>query len=238
MRDRLFGVELEFGNGNFSPGSLSEHLRRNGFNRFSGNIGRDGSGIELRTPVLNGTKDLKELKSLVYYLNEIGCYTTQNDGLHVHHDAPEFYNNKPMLVKLLKSWFENQSEIEKLIVPRRRKSGHCPDIQAAHISSFESRNWGTMKDNINYTLPRGNLNLKALNRHRTIELRYHEGTLDWDHIESWVRFGQSFLNGVVKRKRPLAKTDSPVILMNRLKTSKRAKEILIAKANSFTPQYA
>lgn len=255
MRDREFGVELEFSSNGHKSFGVGDTLYESGFEDWVGtryeryyhsigsyrngyrNIGQDGSELEIRSPILQGRKGFKELKTVLNILNSMGCYTTTMDGLHVHHNAPEFEDNKELVTKLLKSWFNNQDEISKMITPRRViADSPCPSIRQEHINFFEDSN-SHLSSAIHQNLPRGNINLQSLPEHGSIEIRYMEGTLNWDIIESWIRFGQSLLNGVTKRKNPIVKTGSPVILMNRLKTSSKAKTILSEKVMQYHTIY-
>lgn len=254
MNDRRFGVELEFHSGGIKNEGVGNALVDAGLQHWVGEkiereawhgsfvyydkIGSDGSEIELRSPILCGKNGLKELYKVVRTLNEVGCYTTDFDGLHVHHDAPEFVDNEKLVLKLLKSWVNNQEQISKFIEPKRAEKtnhGPCAHLTQDGIDSFEySLNNGARLSNaIAGNLPRGNLNVHSLVEHGTVEFRYHEGTLDWDEIESWINFGQDFLNGVLKRKNPVNETESPVVLLNRLKARKNTREALINKAISF-----
>lgn len=253
MRDRRFGVELEFNSNLLGNLRIGEEMTAAGFGRWVGDrieeyydrnygrsysyydqIGADGSDLEIRSPILKGTKGFKELQGVVTLLNDLGCYTTSSDGLHVHHDAPEFRNDKELIIKLLKSWQANQDHIGKFVSPSRvnRSSSPCPQLTEGSIVAFERNSNEHLDVQINRYLPRGNLNCRSLYEHGSVEFRWHEGTLNWTEIESWVKFGQSFLNGVVNRKRPIAKMQTPVVMLNRLKTNKNVYANLVEKAVS------
>ncbi len=258
MRNRQFGVEIEFssnGNGNVGVGDA---LTREGYGQWVGEkvesydsyygryenyysaLGYDGSELELRSPILSGTDGFKQVKGVLEVLNGIGCMTTSSDGLHVHHDCPELVDNKPMLINMLRSWEQNQDHISKFITPLRanRTGAPCAIIQSSHIDNFESReestdrNWYTnpMQRQIHNTLPRGSVNCQSLYEHGTIELRYLEGTLNWDVVESWIKFGQKFLDTVLSRKSPIPKQENPVVFLNRLKATKKTRVTLVEKA--------
>lgn len=85
--DRRFGVEIEHGN----PAGwleVGKKVRRK-FPRWD-NTGSDGSGVEVRSPILRGQSGLDELGEVMEFLTEIGGYVSQSDGMHVHHDARDF----------------------------------------------------------------------------------------------------------------------------------------------------
>lgn len=258
MRNREFGVELEFDSNGLEAHGVGELLWKNGFReewigdrtsfvRYSGEqvasfngISHDGSEIEIRTPILKGKKGFNDLKKVVNLLRDAGCYTTEVDGLHVHHNAPDYVENKELIVKLLRSWKYNEFNIASFIEEERAglslnwddwgDGSPCPTFEMSNVIALENRNNATASDISRSGFERNNLNINSLTKHGSIEFRFHEGTLNWDEIESWIRFGQSLLNGVKRRKTAFPPADNPVILMNRLKTNKRAMEYLSRKS--------
>lgn len=253
MRNRRFGVELEFDSNGLGVEGVGDLLSSNGigeawtgqkesYETYYGEyhhtysaIGEDGSEIELRSPILEGERGFKELRKVVSLLNNAGCYTTEEDGLHVHHDAPDYRHDKDLVVKLLKSWKNNEHHIamfvdearasESLYLDEWGGNSPCPTFPYSNIYNVEQIQEPDFTNGLyraGFSV-RNNLNINALRRHGSIEFRMHEGTLYWDQIEAWIRFGQSFLNSVKSRKNPVTSVDNPVILMNRLKTNKRAR---------------
>src|SRR5512138_1933860 len=92
--ERGFGVEIECGHRDGCD-HVRASMQSAGFNMRSDyahggyNVGYDGSGVEVRTPILRGKEGFRELKRIFKHLNDEGCYVTTRDGMHVHHDAPE-----------------------------------------------------------------------------------------------------------------------------------------------------
>lgn len=85
----------------------------------------DGSGCEVRSPVLCGDDDMKELEAVMNMLKELGGRVYQADGLHVHHDAPEYLVDDDKLAykricTLAQSWCNNQAIINDLVSEHRR----------------------------------------------------------------------------------------------------------------------
>lgn len=261
MKNREFGVELEFDSNGLGTHGVGDLLWNNGFREewtglrefYDGyysdsyygydRISEDGSEVELRSPILQGESGFKDLRKVVDLLNNHGCFTTEQDGLHVHHNAPDFRESKDLTVRLLKSWKHNEHHIAQFIEEERSReslqapgiygSGSpCPTFDHNQINALERANEVDFTMNLYRTgfTTRNNLNINSLRSHGSVEFRMHEGTLYWPQIEAWIRFGQSFLNGVKSRKNPIETVDSPVVLMNRLKTNKRAQIQLARKA--------
>lgn len=206
MRNRRFGVELEFNSNGIGREGIARELGRAfdsvGLRRwyFMDRIHWDGSELELATPPLRGKEGFDKLKFVMDTLNGLGCYTTEEDGLHVHHDAPEFTQNIELCIRLVKNWKNNSHLIYQFIDPSRTYDSYdgegnywaCPAWSDAELNELISRkeipNWA-----------RHDLNLCALSKHGTVEIRLHEGTLDFEVASSWIKFGQKFIDHTVKR---------------------------------------
>lgn len=228
MRERRFGVEIEFGSRQTNHVQVRNLLRQSrlfkGASRWGDNVGSDGSGIEVRSPILQGKDGFKQLEAVLHYLKEeCGGYVTRADGLHVHHDAPEFIGDFDALVRLVKSWSANQEVIKKMVHPARTYNA-CPRWTRDYVTALERtdpalaihQGWG-----------RRALNIDALREHGTIEIRQHEGTLDFDKAKSWIEFGQHFIESTLNRKRPIPCADAPDVLLRRVRVPKKASEHLL-----------
>jgi hypothetical protein len=197
-------------------------------------VGCDGSGVEARTPVLQGEAGFKELRKGVKAIRDTGGYVTTADGLHVHHGTPGLTHEEA--VKLIKSWHVNTHTINTFVAPRRRSGYPCPAWNARYIRTLERDKTEPGEDRWEHWWahcgPRGAINLHSLIAHETIELRLLEGTLHYPLIEAWVKFGQRFLNEALKkeRKRPIQQINQHERLLEQLGVAKRHKEVLLAKA--------
>lgn len=210
MNNRRFGVEIECGNHHAHYVEIQNLLRRNRIRGVS-SVGSDGSGIEVRTTPLQGKDGFKVLDELMHFLRDQGCYTTNADGMHVHHDTPELRNNFMLQQQLVKSWLDNQTLILPFVAPRRVGSMSCPRWSARTFNDFAA---GIDRHS------RRNLNINSIHRHGTVEIRLHEGTLDFDRAEAWVKFGQYFISNVLSRKRPLAACADSAVLLRRIRAPK------------------
>jgi hypothetical protein len=231
-RVKTFGVEIEC----YHPQGYNQVrtiLRQAGCSA-EWDVGRDGSGVEARTPVLQGEAGFKELRKGVKAIRDTGGYVTNADGLHVHHGTPGL--TKAEAVKLIKSWHANTHTINTFVAPRRRTGYPCPPWNATYIRQLERDNTQPGPDRYEHWWahcgPRGAINLHSLIDHETIELRLFEGTLHYPLIEAWVKFGQRFLNEALKkqRTRPLRQVNQHERLLEQLGVAKRHKAVLLAKA--------
>lgn len=225
MTNRTFGVEIECG---FRPRISASHVRSQiraaGLGVWS--VGHDGTDIEIRTPILRGVKGLNKLKKALALIQDMGGYVTVRDGLHVHHGAREFRHDMGAIRKLVKSWYENQAVIEQMVSQSRRpggsRQGACPrwtehDLLALDQSS--DLNWS-----------RRSLNIASLLQHGTIEIRLHEGTLDFDEAKAWILFGQKFIEGVLAGHTPSEKVESTDALLKHIRLGYKSGAFLREKA--------
>jgi len=235
VRDRRFGVEIEFDSNGLGRSGVTRILRdafdKNGLRRwnFLGRMHHDGSDLELKTPILRGKDGFNKLKIVMDTLYE-NCDVTKDDGFHVHHDAPEFTYNVDNCIRLVKSWRANSHLIYQFVDPYRtnleREGGHwaCPAWTDSHLKEMERKklipNWD-----------RNDLNLCALQEHGSIEIRLHEGTLDYFEAESWIKFGQRFIDRVLKHS--IKDSRDATNLLKKVRVSQDAQKMLIDKAKKY-----
>lgn len=234
MRDRRFGVEIEFGSRQVNYTQVRELLRRSrlfkGASNWGNNVGHDGSGIEVRSPILQGKDGFKQLETILHFLREdCGGYVTRSDGLHVHHDAPEFVGDFDAIVRLVKSWSANQEVIKQMVHPARTYAA-CPRWTRDYITALEQVAQANPAQLIQQRWGRRALNIDSLREHGTIEIRQHEGTLDFDKAKSWIEFGQHFIESALNRKRPIPCADAPDVLLKRVRVPKKSSERLLQVA--------
>jgi hypothetical protein len=223
-----------------------ELLRDNGFKSWADMyIHQDGSGTEIPSPILRGAKGLLELKKVMELLVDNDATVTAEDGLHVHHDAPEFVDDDDLTMKLVETWSANREHISKFVSEYRRGNywacyaDYWNEHKIAQIKSGSIYRDGddAYKNKPKYFSERfAALNISSLDEHGTIEIRQHEGTLNFNHAAAWVYFGQAFLETVKKRKTILTCADSAQLL-SRTKTAKVASLVLMDKvANPVFPE--
>lgn len=141
VSERTFGVEIEctFGTKPTKSDLLWGDPDRNiqlrsarkafaahpDLSEWSKNIGMDGSGIEIRSPVLKGEAGIEELTAAFNFLIERGSSVTNQDGMHVHHGAKDVAKDYKALFRLVKSWADYTPVINQMVAPRRRTSNMC-----------------------------------------------------------------------------------------------------------------
>jgi hypothetical protein len=181
------------------------------------------SGIEIKSPILQGEDGFSELKKVFDLLNAERFWIDSTCGMHIHHDAPEYRENFDMTMRLVQSWFENQELIHNMVADYRLENDYCPPWLDGDID------WINTEKSFD-SCDRNSLNVTSLHHHGTIEIRLHEGTMDYEEAESWIKFGQSFIDSVSGRKKPLKPLTNEELLLRRIKVEKNASRFLTTKA--------
>ena len=239
MSNRPFGVEIECYTPNPEQDVYGDYcdgvaaaaclLHDNNFSSWSSLVSSDESldegGAEIKSPVLYGQTGFDELKSVVNLLNANQYYVESDCGLHVHLDAPEFENNPKLIVKTAKSWNKNQELINNMVADWRINNDHCEIWEGRDVEHLEK----CLRDNIGLDATlRGSINFGSLPYHGTIEIRQHEGTLNYEEIESWVKFCQAFVDSMTGKE--VRKISTEELLLKRLKVERNASKFLTTKA--------
>jgi hypothetical protein len=241
---RTFGVEIEHGNREGYRFVAAKVKAK--FPRWT-NCGEDGSGVELRSPILQGQSGLDELGEVMEYLKEIGGYVTKNDGMHVHHDASDFVGKRIPVTDAddLVVW----DAIEGRYVERKTRPGHAQKAaSAAVLRVLESyaenqriidrlvdpyrRKWAVIEKTSldswkkNNVIRTGRHNVHY-SRHGTFEFRQFEGCLDPAKAFAWIDFGQCFLNYTHELSRPASCAATAKHLLNRIGCNANTRRALL-----------
>lgn len=223
MTNRAFGVEIECGFiGELGPPEVSHRLERAKLHGWS--VGYDGTYVEARTPILVGEEGLATLKAGMDLFLHMDGYCTDQDGLHVHHNAPEFVSDMSAIVRLVRSWHANQYVIDAMVDPSRVGNyDSCPPWSEEEIDDLVNEQ--TIAD-----FSRNSLNIASLAGKGTIEIRQHEGTLDYDEAEAWILFGQTFIEDVLASHTPTPELGSTDKLLEHIRLGEKSGAFLRAKA--------
>lgn len=227
VTERRFGVEIECIS---NPNPLVDSIRAKGiaierqdYNHRTQNywkIVSDGSlrytgsrqgfhTMELVSPPMQGPEGLQQLKHVCDSLLEVNTLVNTTCGLHVHHDAADFNVRTASL--LAKNYMNSQGAIDKILSESRRSVNdptYCHPIRSSDIRSIEqARSWGDL-----YLDRYRVVNLMAYMRHKTIEFRQHQGTVEFPKIAAWIMLGQSFMNKAIEGVEIQTTSDLDVVM--------------------------
>lgn len=214
---RQFGVEIEC----HVPGGIHGNRAELINDRTQWNVRSDGSlerlGIEVVSPPLKGQTGFNDLSKTLRILKAQKATVYSDCGLHVHHDAEDL--SKDDIIRLCFSWSANQELISSFLKENRQSNGWASPLSQTELNRISKGEFRSCR----YST----VNLCALQDHGTIEIRQHHGSLDFQEIKSWVKFGQSLIRSCKKRKRALKQTP---YLLDRIAVPSKDKKYLMEKA--------
>jgi len=209
---RNFGVELEF-SGNYDMYEMARriysvtgtevHVRgysdKSNLWRLKSDAsvsGRGGYGMELVTPILHGEADMRKLLEVVKVCEANGT-VNRTCGMHVHVDITNA--DALPLRKLQKFFAKYEHAIGGLLSASRRgtNNNYCRDHfnNESLMSIFGKLNGRQTRQLITADMfgIRGKWNFQNYWRQGTVENRAHQGTINPEKVENWVRLTQGFV---------------------------------------------
>ena len=154
------------------------------------------SAYEVVSPVLTGQAGLEQIAKVCSTLTGLGAIVNRSCGFHVHVGVSSSLDNTDFFKRLTRIYKQHGPQIEAVLAPSRRQNGgnsYCRDFRSHTDQALE--NCASVADVIrlvNGPEPRSDryykLNLNAYFRHRTVEFRQHQGTLDAQKATMWTRF--------------------------------------------------
>jgi hypothetical protein len=242
LTDYTFGVEIEcYMPRNMGQRSLMADMISEGFQAVIGyyrdpvrpnvwKITQDGSlgdrrnGIEVVSPVLQGSEGIQQMRKMMKFLEEKGCTVRRQAGFHVHIGAEgrdvNFFRN------LIKLYGHYEGAIDSITSQTRRanNNSYCRSTKArvedgarslliaaaTNIDELALAYAGSLLNIMpSYPAQMENrlerflkVNLAAFWRHTTVEFRQHQGTVDADKAEHWVRVCLRIYDAAVKGLQP------------------------------------
>ncbi len=146
--------------------------------------------IELVSPPLSGREGMEELERVCQALRNSNTLINRSCGLHVHHDA----NDLTMLGAraMARNWAHYQNAIDTVLAPSRRgsaRNSYCMPYTLSHAEIIDNgRNLRQVMNSIGTRYL--TLNYTSFQRHGTIEVRQHQGSIEFSKIAHWIQFGQ------------------------------------------------
>lgn len=141
--------------------------------------------IECVSPILKDNSEGHEsLKTALKALNEAGASVNSSCGLHVHVGVEEYTDKE--YVNIFRNYQKMEVLIDSFMAPSRR--GNC--TWAKSILSFYYGREGMTKEDVRYQMGGRyyKVNPESYRRHKTVEFRQHQGTVNYEKISNWVNF--------------------------------------------------
>lgn len=238
LSNRTFGVEIECGHDEFDEDEVAERMEDAGFKVADYEAGKnhygycdDGSGIEIKTPILKGEKGYAEVYRIMDFLTDLGCYVTRADGMHVHIGAKQFTRDEKACAALARTWYSNQELIGRMCSSHRTGHGACPRVnenETTYLGQTQTDAWGYKHKDFG---GRKALNMQPLEDedYGTIEFRLHEGCLDPRKAVAWIKFCQKLIDYSARERKTISCAKSKTALLTTLGVPHDAIAVLAPK---------
>lgn len=163
-------------------------------NSYDADDTRNMNGIELVSPPMT---DLTQLETVCRVLAEVGAKVNRTAGMHVHHEI------RDMTIEAVKLFVTNyqssQASIDAVVAPSRRAAAqnqYCKPIGSDY--TYRLNGCHTLSD-IQYAyLDRYHVvNLTSYPKYGTLEIRQHQGTVEFEKISNWVKLGQRMIDEAI-----------------------------------------
>lgn len=193
---RTFGVEIECYNASRpdiirAARAHNQVVESQGYNHTDSGVAKivsDGSlsGANTNEVVLPPANDFAALEAFCAALNEAGAKVNRSCGLHVHIDARNMHPS--VAWRVIHNYRLMYDDICHILAPSRINSRWAMlNPEPRGVAS-----WCALADlqcNSRYYA----VNLYAYERHKTIEFRQHQGSVNFDKISRWVEFLQTLV---------------------------------------------
>lgn len=171
---RLVGFEIEY----FVPSRNTEAARE--ATEPFGRIKTDGSilpeqgyrGQEFASKITCGDSTIRTVRKVCTVLRRLGAKVNDSCGLHIHLDV--FDETKEQRNNIALYWQAFEHVFFALVSASRRGNHYCRANHGEPLSYLEGDRYRA-------------LNIAALSKFGTFEVRLHQGTLDRAKIEYWIR---------------------------------------------------
>lgn len=213
-RGRKFGVELEIvgitravamdvlSNAGISVVDLGSYTHRVSqswkvvTDASLSNSRMDGA-CEVVSPPLRGRAGFEALKTVMEALSAAGARVNVSCGTHVHHDINDLTGAQ--VADLLAFYVNRQAAFDQVVAPSRRDGRWCHSWSRGELENVLAvlrRTSGRRTARGLYADRFKTINIMSYPKYGTIEIRQHQGTLNYAKLERWIKAGQFMIDAV------------------------------------------
>lgn len=200
--ERTFGIEIEcFHRSNYSiKEDVSRALEREGIHctvpGYTHTVMRTwkvvtdasiqgGTGLEVVSPILKGQEGIDEVKKVMKILSDLGCRVNKSTGMHVHIGANDLSGEQ--LHNVFNFYRNNEMYFDELVAYSRRNNNN------SYCRSLRDYN---NEPSTRYT----KVNYQAYLKYGTLEFRQHQGSLNGDKAEHWIKLVRAVVDSMKANK--------------------------------------
>lgn len=188
-------------------------------------------GVEVVSPPLRGVEGLRELRTVMKALHAAGATVDDQCGMHVHLDMNGL--DADQIIGWVGFYAERQDQIDQLVSPSRRgrSNEYCQPLSSNEVDYAGS----ALRGRTDLMLNRyRKVNLMAYPRYGTVEIRHHQGTLNWRKAEAWIRMLLAIVEvGSQNTPAPASLAGMLAALLKHGGLDRRSRDYLLARAAKF-----
>lgn len=184
---RKFGVELEIS-------GCRNHSGLRDKTPFG--VKYDGSlsgGKEFVSPVLQGDEGLDAIANLCAYAREHDWTVDSSCGYHLHIDCSDLNDEQKVAVAV--GYAATEKLWARFVSKRRATNNYCGPLPYRAITIKNLSFHGILDMTHTRYLW---INWQSYDRHKTLEIRLHSGTVNYDKIANWVIIHTRFVDALAK----------------------------------------
>ena len=144
---------------------------------------RGDLGGEAVSPVLTGETGIEEMKVVMQAIKSVGAAVDTRCGMHVHVGADRMTNAQR--ANVIETLFAHHGVLDRVVAPSRRNNHYCAKPSAPEITQWANAMRATGQ--FGYANRYKSINVTSFAKYGTIEVRYHQGTLNGRKAAAWVR---------------------------------------------------
>jgi hypothetical protein len=192
-----FGVEIEFVEGNPDKVELLPGWKMAMDERQIDDSGAK-SGAELQSPPLNW-EDREQIQIMLQRLRNNGAVAIWSCGLHVHIGLEPW--GEQIIVPFSKAVLNYQDVLRTLLQTADQRLIYCPKLtQEMHGRFMISQSESDLRHTGRPQSHRCGINLRSWYDIGTVEIRYANGTLDYEQVETTVQLALRFVSAIGAEK--------------------------------------
>lgn len=178
--------------------------------KSDGSVSGPGGSAEIVSPILRGEPGIAQARAVCAALTAAGATVNTTCGFHVHVGAGDF--DAPAMKRLVKQWVKYEDSIDLMLAPSRRRDanrycgsmlralstgcGYNATVADRCAAAFATLDRCTTLEQVKSAIGTRyvKLNVQSFWRHGTVEVRAHQGTVNADKVEAWVRFAVALVD--------------------------------------------
>lgn len=237
--DRTFGVELECFTRTQTNSDVARFLYHKSFDTDSDGSIREDSGYqvdrEIKTCILRGAEGEHELQKTCDILRSLDFKTNSSCGTHVHIGIPE-YNHREMpektdeaLRNLVLFYTIFDPAVRALLPYERRNTYYARPFGLRGLIKLDKKNKKPIDESekklssLSFRGKYYGINFSPLTEQKTVEIRYHEGTLDGERLTHWIALHTAIVDLVMNGNI----TEEQIVSFGKIKTTEKLFKALI-----------